>query len=173
MEAFVQIIRKYKSNQSFMPVFWRFVGFFVLFWVNNPEEVRGNRLMRQCPEIDQVAYEIFAGPALEWCIAQYQPSTMPTEVMEYQFCPQVFTFYAVIFVPRRNEVAEGGYWITLRPFVCPSVRQSIRSPWMTLRLLVVTFGFLALGLFHLKSWLGDVWRQLFRPLRSDFFLFIS
>ena len=30
------------------------------------------------------------------------------------------------FVPRRNEVAEGGYWITLRPSVRPSVRQSVR-----------------------------------------------
>ncbi len=35
-----------------------------------------------------------------------------------------------IFVPRRNEVAEGGYWITLRPSVSPSVRPSVRPPWI-------------------------------------------
>ena len=28
---------------------------------------------------------------------------------------------ASVIVPRRNEVAEGGYWITLRPSVRPSV----------------------------------------------------
>ena len=28
----------------------------------------------------------------------------------------------IVIVPRRNEVAEGGYWITLRPSVRPSVR---------------------------------------------------
>ncbi len=27
-----------------------------------------------------------------------------------------------LIVPRRNEVAEGGYWITLRPSVSPSFR---------------------------------------------------
>ena len=31
-----------------------------------------------------------------------------------------------IFVPRRNEVAEGGYWIALRLSVCPSVSPSVR-----------------------------------------------
>ncbi len=30
--------------------------------------------------------------------------------------------YKNFIVPRRNEVAEGGYWITLRPSVRPSVR---------------------------------------------------
>ncbi len=30
------------------------------------------------------------------------------------------------FVPRRNEVVEGGYWITLRPSVRQSVRPSVR-----------------------------------------------
>ena len=33
-----------------------------------------------------------------------------------------------LVVPRRNEVAEGGYWITLRPSVRPSVRLSVLSP---------------------------------------------
>ncbi len=28
----------------------------------------------------------------------------------------------LIIVPRWNEVAEGGYWITLRPSASPSVR---------------------------------------------------
>ncbi len=36
----------------------------------------------------------------------------------------------VIFVPRRNEVAEGGYWITFRPSVRQSVRPSV-SPLLT------------------------------------------
>ncbi len=26
-----------------------------------------------------------------------------------------------IFVPRHNEDVEGGYWITLRPSICPSI----------------------------------------------------
>ncbi len=35
---------------------------------------------------------------------------------------QAVTF---LVVPRRNEVAEGGYWITLRQSVRPSIRPSI------------------------------------------------
>ncbi len=35
-----------------------------------------------------------------------------------------YIYKCFLFVPRRNEVAEGGYWITLRP----SVRPSVRSP---------------------------------------------
>ena len=42
--------------------------------------------------------------------------------------PQEWAFFA----PRRNVVAEGGYWITLRQSVSPSVC----SPSITLRVLV-------------------------------------
>ncbi len=38
------------------------------------------------------------------------------ELMRVQFPFEPF------FVPRRNEVAEGGYWITLRPSASPFVR---------------------------------------------------
>ena len=36
--------------------------------------------------------------------------------------------YVAELVVRRNEVAEGGYWITLRQSVRPPVRPSVRSP---------------------------------------------
>ncbi len=39
-------------------------------------------------------------------------SWMPDNVLDYAW---------ILIVPRRNEVAEGGYWITLRPSVRPSV----------------------------------------------------
>ncbi len=48
---------------------------------------------------------------------QEQPPPIPQR-MQPSFQPGI----ATIFVPRRNEVAEGGYWITLRPSVRPSVR---------------------------------------------------
>ena len=35
--------------------------------------------------------------------------------------------HSFCIVPRRNEVAEGGYWITLRPSVRPSALNNFKT----------------------------------------------
>ncbi len=52
---------------------------------------------------------------------KYDPKGLGKSWVRRLFVPKAFRTQ-VFFVPRRNEVAEGGYWITLRPSVRPSVR---------------------------------------------------
>ncbi len=50
-----------------------------------------------------------------------------------------FVFMHYLIVPRRNEVAEGGYWITLRPSVRPLVRHFASNNFKTFgRILMIS-----------------------------------